>query len=172
MIMETTFETREDICVYLNELQRRGDPITVKSYSVERTENQTVFMDGGYKKKPVLKGTEFFFTGARTGARGRLVLEFAPVDAQPFEKMEMRDNEVDGKMPGFAAAVAGILGGDALETVVNIAHRKEERDDWMGKPKKTPKSKEDTAANSPKATETVVEATSENYKDNSMWGAF
>lgn len=113
--------------------------------------------DGAYRKAKFSGEDEFFFKGVRMGKRDGVIFEFTPVDARPFEQMEMTEREVFKNLPGFEGYIVSSMGLDASSASFALAKAELVRRQRVAK-----KQSETRAA--------LTEA--ERYADNPLYGAF
>ena len=110
----------------------------------------TVLEEGaGYRRWPLTGSEEFFFKSARAGKRSDIVLSFEPVDARPWQHMEMSDKDALSHVVGLDAWVTNILGQS------------------LAKAKKA-----SLKATASKSAIAPAAADSAAYTDNDMYGAF
>jgi len=49
----------------------------------------------GFRKHKFIGSEEFFLSGVREGKRSDFILEFTPVDSQPYERMEIESKKIE-----------------------------------------------------------------------------
>ena len=76
--------------------------------------------DGGFSKKNLFGGWQFFLTSAYIGQRDTLILCLTPVETQAFETIELSPSEADAAFPlmgGLIGAEFGVT-SESLPTVI------------------------------------------------------
>lgn len=100
------------------------DLLNGEFFALEGTPKLPVkFPDGKYDTKPLVAGWEYTLKSTFVGARGYLVFQFEPEDAQEYDLVDFTVNQLDDFLPMFGPKMAEVLGYGGLELAPDVLAR-------------------------------------------------
>lgn len=104
--------------------ERLVDLLKEEFFTLEGTPKLPVkFPDGKYDTKPLVAGWEYTLASTFVGARGYLVFQFSPEDAQEYSLVDFTAKQLDDFLPLFGPKMAEVLGYDDLDAAPAVLAR-------------------------------------------------